>query len=249
MQKHALVIGGTRGLGKETVKQFNEEGHKLTVLARAKPTDIDHDNKNLFYIEADLNDESAYLKRILAAVESRGKLNYLIFLQRYRGEGDCWQGELDVTLHATRVIIDQLKNGYIHVARPDSSIVMVSSMAGKFATNSQPLSYAVAKAGLNQMVQHYAAELGPKGIRVNAVSPCSFIKEESRQYYLENNELHELYQRIIPLRRMCNAKDVANVISFLCSEKSAFISGQNIIVDGGLSVINHESLARAVESI
>src|SRR3990167_9597140 len=128
----------------------------------------------------------------------------------------------------------------------NSSIVIVSSMAAKFATEGQPLSYAVAKAGLNQLVQHYAVELGEKNIRVNAVSPGTFVKDESRNYFYENKQLSDLYNKITPLKRMCQAEDVANVISFLCNNKSSFITGQNIVVDGGLSIINHESLARTV---
>jgi len=244
MLKHALIIGGTKGLGKVVVNQLFEEGYKITVLARTKPDEICHP-ENLFYVEADLHNPDLFLNCLSSVITKRGKLNYLIFLQRFRGKDDNWNGDLDITLHATRKIIDHLKQEF----HQEASIVMVSSMAGKFATTSQPLSYSVAKAGLNQMVQHYAAELGSLGIRVNAVSPCTFVKEESRNYYTENKKLHNLYQQIIPLKRMCKAEDVANVITFLCSPKSGFISGQNIIVDGGLSVINHESLARAIESV
>src|SRR3990167_7306118 len=213
MQTHALIIGGTRGLGKAVVNRLREKNYLCSVMARSLPIDIQNDS-NILYLEADLHEQDICLERLKETIRARGKINYLIFLQRYRGAGDCWAGELDITLHATRHMIDGLKDEFHAENAHDSSIVMVSSMAGKFSTTSQPLSYSVAKAGLNQMVQHYAAELGHLGVRVNAVSPCSFIKEESQQFYDENKKLHALYKKIIPLQRMCRAEDVANVIAF-----------------------------------
>ena len=70
-----------------------------------------------------------------------------------------------------------------------------------------------------------------------------------KYYYEDSPKLNALYQKIIPLGRMCTTEDVANVISFLCSEKAAFVNGQNIDVDGGLSAVSHETLARAISGV
>ena len=70
------------------------------------------------------------------------------------------------------------------------------------------------------------------------------LKEESKHFYFQNEELHNLYKSIIPLGRMGTAEELANTIAFLCSPKSSFITGQTIIVDGGISLQWHESLAR-----
>jgi NAD(P)-dependent dehydrogenase (short-subunit alcohol dehydrogenase family) len=243
MSINTLIVGGTRGLGKAVFSLLTQQGHQVSLLARNKSEEESH---NINFVAADLLQPESYLGKLTEMIHHNGKLNHLIFMQRYRGSHDNWEGELEVSLHATRNIIEHIKN---HFHGQNASIVIVSSMAGKFATESQPLSYAVAKAGLNQIVQHYAVSLGEKNIRVNAVSPCSFIKEESRHYYDDNKALSNLYCQISPLKRMCQAEDVANVISFLCSQQSSFITGQNIVVDGGLSIINHESLARTVGSV
>ena len=237
---HTVVIGGTRGLGAEVVKLFSQEGHQLSVLARTSLENTD----NVTYVEADLLKEHSFLSAIEQVISTQGDINHLIFLQRYRGTGDHWSGNLEVGLNATRKIIAYLKDKFCKDENTDKSIVMVSSVAGTLANDSQPISYSITKAGLNYMVKYYAVELGQYGIRVNGVSPIGFIKEESKKYYLEENKsLNKLYQDIIPLKRMGNSQDVANVISFLCSSGASFISGQNIAVDGGLSVRSHETLA------
>ena len=113
----------------------------------------------------------------------------------------------------------------------------------------QALGYHVAKAGLNQMMRYYAVNLGRKGIRVNAVTPFTFLKEESRDFYMKNQALHDLYRKITPLGRMATAEDSARVIAFLCSPGAGFVNGQNIYVDGGLSLVWPETLARNLSGL
>ncbi len=167
-------------------------------------------------------------------------------LQRFRGAGDPWEGEIQTTLSATKTLIDELVADF----HPEGgAIVLVSSNASRFVARDQPLGYHVAKAGLNQMMRYYAAALGKKGIRVNAVSPCAVLKEESRRYYLENEKLHALYRRITPLGRMGTAEEVAHVIAFLCGPQSSFVTGQELNVDGGTSLLLHDSLARELTAL
>jgi len=125
----------------------------------------------------------------------------------------------------------------------------VSSVFGDRVGEGQPLSYHLGKAGINHMARFYAVSLGRKGIRVNVVTPFTFLKEESKDFYLNNKELQALYQEMIPLGRMGTAEDSANAVAFLCSPAASFINGQNLYVDGGLSVIWPETLARKLKSI
>ena len=121
---------------------------------------------------------------------------------------------------------------------------MVSSVFGDYVGEGQPMSYHICKSAMNHMMRYMAVNLGPKGIRVNAVTPFTFLKEESKDYYLNNKPLHAMYCDIIPLKRMPTSMDSARTIAFLCSEQASFINGQNIYVDGGLSLIWPETLAR-----
>jgi len=131
----------------------------------------------------------------------------------------------------------------------DKAIVMVSSVFGDFVGEGQPVSYHVAKAGLNQMMKYYAVSLGSKGIRVNAVTPFTFLKDESKEFYLNNKPLYDLYSKMIPLGRMPTSEDNAKAIVMLCDPQAGFINGQNIYVDGGLSLVWPETLARKLTSL
>ena len=238
---HSLIIGGTRGIGLEQVKTFAARDHVVSVIARRAPEHVQQ-IPNVHYWSTDLTDPDGLTIALREVVERSGKLRNLIFFQRYRGTTDDWSGEIETTLTATRNTIEQLLGQF--ETGGQSSIVLVGSMASNFIAAEQPLSYHVGKAGLIQIARYYAATRGPAGIRVNCVTPGAVLKEESKDVYLNNPGLYDLYRRITPLRRMATAREIVNVISFLCSPEASFITGQNIIVDGGLSLLWQESLSR-----
>lgn len=246
-KKHSLIVGGTRGIGRALVRTLAEEGHILSVIGRRPASEADQRIPNVHYWLVDLLNQERLPVVLVEIIHQNGKLNNLAFFQRYRGEGDDWRGEIETSLTATKNVIERLVNEFDDAG--DKSIVIISSVAGHLIAEEQPLSYHVTKAGLNQMVRYYAFTLGPKGIRVNSVSPGTVLKEEAREFYLQNEQLLNLYKRIIPLGRMGTAEEIAQVVTFLCTPKASFITGQNIVVDGGLSLQWHESLARQLTSL
>lgn len=246
-KRHSLIIGGSRGIGRAQAKALVEENHLVSVIGRrAEAAEAFQNMPDVHYWSVDVLDEARLSATLDEILERNGKLNSLIFFQRHRGETDDWSGEIEATLTATKNIIERLAVEFDN--ETGGSIIVVSSLASNFVACEQPLSYHVAKAGVNQMVRYYALMLGPKGIRVNSVSPGAVLKEESKEFYLNNQELYELYQRITPLGRMGTAEEISQVIAFMCSPKASFITGQNIIVDGGLSLELQESLARRLLS-
>jgi NAD(P)-dependent dehydrogenase (short-subunit alcohol dehydrogenase family) len=126
---------------------------------------------------------------------------------------------------------------------PRLATVAVSSVYADYVGSSQPSSYHVVKAGLNALIRYYAATLGAKGIRANAISPLTYLKEESRHVYLDNEETMAKYRKLVPLKRMPSADECANVLRFLGSDQASFVNGQIIYVDGGVSVIWSEEIA------
>lgn len=94
------------------------------------------------------------------------------------------------------------------------------------------------------MARYYALVLGPMGIRVNSVSPWVVAKDEGKEFYDKNKWLVDSFSRLIPLGRMGKPQDIAIPIMFLASEQASYIIGQNIAIDGGLTLRSHESLIR-----
>ena len=245
-KKHTLIVGGTRGIGHALVKILAKTGHVLSVIGRRVPAHrLPIPNVN--YWTVDLLDQERMSNALADIIKQNGKVNHLVFLQRYRGEGDNWAGEIETTLTDTKFVIEHLVDKFDNSG--ENSIVLVSSTAGHFVIDKQPLSYHVAKAGLNHMLRYYAVALGRKSIRVNGVSPCTIVKEESKDFYFQNKSLCNLYEKITPLGRMGRAREIAQVIVFLCSSESSFVTGQNLIVDGGMSLLYQESLARKLASL
>lgn len=234
----AVVVGGTKGGGRAWARLAALKGLRVLVLGRTAPQGL---GPEVAFERADLSRPGA-ARAACARILRRGAIDCLALFQRFRGGGDPWAGELAVSLGATRDLIEGLSGSFA----PDGarSIVAVGSIAGRLVADEQPPSYHAAKAALVQLVRYYAVALGPKGIRVNAVSSGTLVKEESAAFYAGQPKLRALYERVVPLGRLGRAEDVAGAVEFLRGPKASFITGVELVVDGGVSLLNQESLAR-----
>ncbi len=180
------------------------------------------------------------LKRNAQWSRQRPDVEGLLLCQRYRGENE-WSGELDVSLTKTKRIMEwagRYMNG--------RSVVIMASVAAVSVEEEQPVSYHACKAALVEMVKYYAVTLGQKQIRVNAIIPGLTIKPEARAFYDSHPELEALYTDITPLGRMGTVEDLANLVDFLISDQSSYLTGQTITLDGGIGLRSAWSLARKV---
>ena len=247
-QTHTLVVGGTKGIGRTIARVLAEEGHLVSVLGRSKPL---HALENVDDWQADLEKPATCLEVIDKIVAKRGNLTNIIFAQRYRGEANL-EKEFAVDVTSTKMIIDHVQNyfagSFDGSGKGQNSIVIISSVASMFVAEEQNVHYHAAKAALNQLVKYYATTLGPLGIKVNAIAPGTTIKDEAAEFYAQNSDLCALYKKITPLRRMGRADDVARLAAFLCGDDASFITGQTVVIDGGVSLQGQEALARRLTS-
>jgi NAD(P)-dependent dehydrogenase (short-subunit alcohol dehydrogenase family) len=233
---HVLVIGGSRGLGKAFTEMAPGLGFRVTAAARTAPSPP----RNGYY-PFDVCEIGGIAPLLSRIAKERGPLTHMVFCQRYRGAGDDWHGEIATSLTAAKAFIEQSVTVF-DLKRP-CAIVLVSSVNALFISRKVPCSYHVAKAGLCQLARYYAVSLGGEGVRVNAVCPATFVKSENESRYRPDQDAYRKMAAFSPLRRMGTCKDVVDAVFFLLSEKASFITGQSLVVDGGISLQWHETLA------
>jgi NAD(P)-dependent dehydrogenase (short-subunit alcohol dehydrogenase family) len=245
--KHAIIIGGTKGVGRELAGLFADASQYVTAVGR-NPGEFPQVAGGVIEgFPGSAEEPEVLLTALRRQIEKRGRVSSLVFLQRYRGNGDSWAGELAVAMTATKTLLEGLVPHFD--PEGDRAVCVVTSNASSFVARNQTLGYHTSKAALRQMARFYAVKLGPQGIRVNVVSPCTFVKPESAAFYGGQAELQALYAKITPLARMGTAKEVAKAVAFLCGPDASFITGQDLSVDGGLSLMLQDALAREVAGL
>jgi len=244
IKRHFLVVGGTKGTGRVLVNHLVAEGlFAVSVFGRSAGGHAQ--TPGLAQYPVDVSDKKLLLSCLDQAVANHGKLACVVFLQRYRSGNDEFDKELAVAISATKNAIDHIVDKqYFTNDGQSNSIVLVSSVADQFVAPEQSPGYHVGKAGLSQLGRYYALKLGPMGIRVNTVSPCMVAKDEAMEYYDKNKWLVDRFNKYIPIGRMGRPQDIVNAVMFLAGEQASYITGQNILVDGGLTLRTHESMLR-----
>ena len=231
--RHALIVGGSRGIGHVLATRWAAEGTMVSILSRT-PGASSAAAPNWRHFSADVRSKTALQTAVSQLLSERGCPDDVIFCQRWRGEGDAWDAELATTLSGTETILAALASHWSPDRSP--SVVVVGSLAARQIAPEQELAYHVAKAGIEQMMRFFAAKWGPQGVRLNAVVPGIVMKESSKTFYAERPELLAAYQQLIPLQRLARPEDVCDAIDFLCSPRASYITGQTVVVDGGLSL-------------
>jgi NAD(P)-dependent dehydrogenase (short-subunit alcohol dehydrogenase family) len=122
------------------------------------------------------------------------------------------------------------------------SIVNMASVHGLLAEPGQ-LVYETLKAGVMSLTRQLAVEYGPAGIRVNAICPGHIVTERMAERWRDHAETLRYFAEQYPLRRTGTPRDIANAVLFLCSEEASFITGQSLVVDGGLTIQLQEDFA------
>jgi NAD(P)-dependent dehydrogenase (short-subunit alcohol dehydrogenase family) len=225
MKLRAVVTGGAQGIGAAIVERLRSDGFDVT------PLDL---NAGPGIVECDVADPSS----VAAAAAEIGPVDVLV------NNAGIWRfGALeDVTTEDFSAALDVNLLGPFHCARAfgagmlergSGTIVNIVSIAGRHA-NPAVGSYGPSKAGLVSLTEQIALEWGPRGIRCNAVGPGLVTTPGTADVY-DDPEVRRVRAAAVPLRRLAEPIDIARVVAFLVSEDSAYVNGQIIYVDGGLS--------------
>jgi 3-oxoacyl-[acyl-carrier protein] reductase len=236
-----LVSGGSRGLGGALVKDLLRRGHSIAAFSRAATPLTEEllsgaDKERLFWREVDAADPDQIKRFVMAAARHFGRIDALVNNAAFALEGLlALTRPSDVrktlALNLEGVILLTQACVKVMLTRRSGSIVNISSVNG-IRGHTGVAVYSATKAALDGMARSLAKELGPSGIRINAVAPGYFESE------MTQNLTEEQKKRILkrtPLGRLAAIDDLLSAIRFLLSSDSAFITGQTLVVDGGLT--------------
>ncbi|WP_036043526.1 SDR family NAD(P)-dependent oxidoreductase [Leptospira alstonii] len=238
MSNLSLVIGGSKGIGLEIARLFVKRGDDTYVLSRNKGA---WEGK---HIEADLSNEESLNQVIRFIQEKQIQFKYIVFSQKNRSNPSDLDCELMIQLKSVKILVE----GIIPLMK-GGSFVFIGSPAGRFIVKEQPLAYHISKAALEQLAKYYAVNFGKLGVTFNCIMPGTILKESNKEFYQTNEEVTNLLKQITPLQILGETSDVVNAVDFFSSEKSRYITGQSIYIDGGRFLEGQESLARRLTSL
>ena len=227
--KKVIVTGGNRGIGKGIVLSLLDQGYLVLATSRdSKKFDMSH--QNLEVANLDVCDQASIddFQKIVndfdpdILMNNAGITKDKLFL---RMNEDDWAEVIDTNLNSVFRMTKLVVRGMLK--KKWGRIINISSISGSMGNPGQT-NYSASKAGVEAFSRSLAKELGSRNITVNSVAP-GFIQTDMTQGLID-----EEITKKIPLQRVGSVEDVASLINFLVSEESNYITGQTLVVDGGL---------------
>jgi len=251
--KVALVTGGNYGIGRSIALQLSQEGARVAIVARNADrgervvAEISEPGGEAEFFGAELSEETEVIDMIDAVVERFGRLDVVVNnagcgsqncgIEADEPPGPRWRffrgANLDSTYYVSAHALPHLG------ASEGGAIVNISSTAtlhGNWGL------YGVAKSGVEALTRSFAAEAAPLGIRVNCISPGWIATGEEADLAAAGSEDGSWALPPSLLNRMGSTGEIATVAAFLASDEASFVTGQTLVVDGGLTIIDYPSL-------
>jgi NAD(P)-dependent dehydrogenase (short-subunit alcohol dehydrogenase family) len=244
--KVALIAGGTGAIGGEMALALAEYGARVAVAGRSQAdTDLAAgrlvaSGGEAMGVALDVTD-AASVASAVAAIEARfGPVEVLINAAGTHIEQpaeqldlEAWDTVLDVNLRGAFVLSQAAARSAIG-GGVGGSHIHVTSVRSNLGIRRGYAAYCASKGGLGILIKQLATEWAPHGIRVNGIAP-TFTRTPLVEGYLSDPDFYGALVKRIPLGRVCETADLAGIAVFLASDASAFITGQNIFVDGGVT--------------
>lgn len=238
--KVAIVTGASRGIGKAIALELGKEGASVVVNYSKDTAGAEETIEELkaigvvaISIKADISVYEDAKKIVEKTIEHFGKIDLLV--------NNAAKSTIGLFLDANKESIDNLINTNLvgpmyltrevlpHMLSRGGSIVNISSMWGEVGASCEVL-YSTSKGGINLFTKALAKEMAPSGIRVNAIAPG--VIDTTMNSFLSVDERKDLEEEI-PMGRFGLPEEIAKIVVFLCSDESAYMTGQILRVDGG----------------
>ncbi len=240
--KVALVTGAARGIGLGVARRFAEGG--ATVVA----VDLDEEElraaverlpEGCEAVAADITRRDEIRAAVEACVGRHGRLDVLAANAGIAGvrpfmeiDDAEWQQVLDVNLTGTFRCIQEAARPMVEAGR---GAIVVTTSTNAFWVESGTAHYSASKGGLLTLVRTAALDLAPSGIRVNAVAP-GIVRTRLSQFLTEDPVEGPAYLERVPLRRFAEPADIAEAVCWLASDAARYVTGEQVVVDGGVSI-------------
>ncbi len=246
--KTVVITGSTRGIGKASAIACAEQGAKVVISSRkqdvcdavAAEINARFGDGTAIAVAANISDKVGLQHLIDESVRAYGRIDCLVC---NAASNPYYGPQADITDEQFRKILDNniVSNHWLIAmvapamrARRDGSIVIVSSIGGLRGSTAIG-AYCISKAADMQLARNLAHEFGPDGVRVNCIAPGLIKTDFARALWEDPRRAEETNSRV-PLRRIGEPEEIAGAVVFLASQASAFMTGQTMVIDGGVTI-------------
>ncbi|ARK24492.1 2,4-dienoyl-CoA reductase [Sporosarcina sp. P37] len=250
--KTVIVTGGSSGLGKAMAFKFAKEGANVVITGRnaerlnEAKEEIQQSGGSVFPFQMDVRETAHVEEMVRKTTENFGQIDFLV--NNAAGNFVCqaedlsyngWRSVIDIVLNGTWYCSQAVGKEWIATGQKGSILNIIATYA--WGAGPRMIHSASAKAGVLAMTRTLAVEWGSRyGIRVNGIAPGPIGDTEGVSRLIENQNVADSAMNAIPLKRFGTKEEIADLAEFLLSEKSAFINGECITIDGGKWLNNEQ---------